>query len=375
MNDFEARLRNSLRYNLDPIDATRQLPDDVASKARARRFIMMVGTGMVVVLLGASTVWTASILSSNPSQLPVAPAPSESPQEARTTHTNEDDGFSITTPEDWSVRWAAPGQSPAMYVSTFDFDLSHGFCGADGPLSILPGDGAFFWLYEIRGLSAPQRPIHFELDESSLASYEGSGCVPTYRIDFSDSGRDFSVHAAFGDQAGQDLRQQVLEALNFLEVSEHASEELEAPCEPADEPSYGKTIPGKWLENVFVELGAPGGHEISRPDIRDTGTALWIDIPAYEDGATIYATMLAMPVDPNEDWEAPEREIGRHGEYRITLTEGDFAWESYQARSEDWQLALIAYPGKGNDTVEWPQGTVEWIERVVEVAEESPPRC
>jgi hypothetical protein len=82
MNDFEARLRNSLRRNLDPVDATRQLPDDVASKARTRRFIMIVGTGMAVVLLAVSTTWRAAVLSSNPSQSPVAPGPSESPVES-----------------------------------------------------------------------------------------------------------------------------------------------------------------------------------------------------------------------------------------------------------------------------------------------------
>lgn len=240
MNDLEARLRNSLRYNLDPIDAAPRLPDDVASKARTRRFIMMVGVGMTVVVLAASTVWMASIQSSDPSQLPAAPAPSESPQEAWTTHTNESGGFSIATPEGWSVRWAALDQSPALYVSTFDFDLSHGFCGADGPLTILPSDGAFFWLYEIPGLSAPQRSTRFDLDESSLASYEGSGCVPTYRIDFSDSGRDFSIHTAFGDQAGQNLRQQVLDSLNSLKVFERASETSPTPpdCPPVGEGGY-----------------------------------------------------------------------------------------------------------------------------------------
>lgn len=75
MNDFEARLRNSLRHNLDPIDATPHLPNDVASKARNRRFIMIAGAGTAVILLAASTVWMASMLTSTPSQLPVAPAP------------------------------------------------------------------------------------------------------------------------------------------------------------------------------------------------------------------------------------------------------------------------------------------------------------
>ena len=260
MTDLEARLRNGLSRKLDPIQVASHLPDDVARHAGSRRFLTMLGTGMAVVVLVAAAVWTVPVVSSNPSQPPVAPASPESPHEAWTTHTNESDGFSITTPEGWSVRWAVPGQSAALYVSTFDFDLSHGLCGADGPLSVLPSDGAFLWLYEIPGLSAPQRPTHVELDESSLASYEGSGCVPTYRIDFADSGRDFSVHAVFGDQARQDLRQQVLDSLNSLEVSERASEASTPPpdCPPVSEG-------GNRIELSQIS-GTPGSRvEVSGP--------------------------------------------------------------------------------------------------------------
>ncbi|MGI8519842.1 MAG: hypothetical protein ACR2MC_04445 [Actinomycetota bacterium] len=161
-------------------------------------------------------------------------------------------------------------------MSTFEFDLSDGFCGADGPLSVLPSDGAFLWLYEIPGLSAPQRPTHFELDESSLASYEGSGCVSTYRIDFSDTGRVFSVHAAFGGQAGQGLRQQVLDSLNSLELSERASEASPTPpdCPPIGEDGYrielsessgarGSTIEVTGPTPIYTEDGsyrAPDGE-------------------------------------------------------------------------------------------------------------------
>ncbi len=290
MTDLEARLRNSMSRKLDPIEVAPHLPIDVARHARARRAVTMLGSGMAVVVSAVAVAWMASALSSNPSQPPVAPAPSKSPQEAWTTHTNQEDGLSITTPEGWSVRWAAPGQSPALYVSTFDFDLSHGFCGTDGPLSVLPNDGAFFWLYEIPGLSALQRPTPFELDESSLASYEGSGCVPTYRIDFSDSGRDLSVHAVFGDQPAQDLRKQLLDSLNSLEVSERASE---ASSTPPDCPTVSE---GGYQIELSETSGTPGSSvEVSGP------TPLYAEDGSYRPPDS--EIQLWWNADPDE-WES-----------------------------------------------------------------------
>lgn len=70
MNDFEARLRNSLRKNLDAIDSMPHLPNDVANRAGTRRLIMIVGAGTAVVLLAVSTVLTASLLRSSQSGQP-----------------------------------------------------------------------------------------------------------------------------------------------------------------------------------------------------------------------------------------------------------------------------------------------------------------
>jgi hypothetical protein len=109
--------------------------------------------------------------------------------------------------------------------------------------------------------------------------------------------------------------------------------------------------------------------------VDDTGTALSIQIPGYENGPTLYATMLSKPFPENEDWDAPERKIGAYRNYVIFHTEGDFVWKSYVARSAEWQLSLIIYPGVGNDGVDWPQGTVNWLRRAVEKVENSPPQC
>lgn len=150
-------------------------------------------------------------------------APSD--QRASTTHRNDELGLAITTPAEWTTQWSASPQSTALYGATFAFDRSNGFCSKQGPLTTLPPDGAFFWMYEFDLPDAPLRPESFSIDEQSFASYEGSGCVGTYRINFSDSDRTFSIHVAFGPEAGAALRDELITALDSLEVQSGASED------------------------------------------------------------------------------------------------------------------------------------------------------
>lgn len=159
------------------------------------------------------------------------------------------------------------------------------------------------------------------------------------------------------------------------ETEDDSSSDL-PPCEDNQRGrNYGKTIPGEWLEALLLELGAPGGYPLTKSDVRDTGTALWIDIPEYDNDPTLYATMLSDPFPENEHWEAPEEEIGRQGDFQLFITKGEFAWQSYKARSDQWQLAIIAYPGPDQGEVRWPSGTVQWLSRAAEIAQDSPPRC
>lgn len=144
------------------------------------------------------------------------------------------------------------------------------------------------------------------------------------------------------------------------------------PCD-ADQ-SYGESIPGRWLKDLITELGAPGGYDVTRDEVRDTGTALRIDIPEYDNDPTIYASMLTPGEDPNIASPPPEEEVGERGDYTFYLQRGD-SWQSYKAVSEDWQVSLIAYPGADNDDVAWPEGTIDWLRRAVDIAAESPPRC
>jgi hypothetical protein len=127
------------------------------------------------------------------------------------------------------------------------------------------------------------------------------------------------------------------------------------------------------LEETIVEINAPGGHSLSRTQIKDTGTALWIDIPAYEGMSFLYATMLTPRVDPPAE-SVTEKKIGRHGSYVIYFDEGN-GWQSYKASNERWQLSLLAYLAAGTDRVVWPRGSIEWLKAAVDLAEESPPEC
>lgn len=144
------------------------------------------------------------------------------------------------------------------------------------------------------------------------------------------------------------------------------------PCD--DDQSYGQTIPGRWLEDVIVDLGGPGGYDVTDEEVKDTGTALEIDVPAYGHDPTIYATMLTPGDDPNITSSPPEVELGKRGGYTLYLQNGN-PWESYKAVGEDWQLSLIAYPGVDSDQVAWPDATRDWLTRAVDLAQESPPQC
>jgi hypothetical protein len=155
-----------------------------------------------------------------------------------------------------------------------------------------------------------------------------------------------------------------------------SSPSSDPPCQPQSRDlSYGKTIPGLWLEELIVGLGVPGRHRAARSEVRDTGTALWIDIPAYRRGSIIYSTMITPDTDPDLTQSSTEKKIGRRGSYTLYLERGHFAWESYKASNGTWQLSLLAYPGAGSDTVTWPQGTIDWLHNAVDRAGQSPPQC
>jgi hypothetical protein len=184
---------------------------------------------------------------------------------------------------------------------------------------------------------------------------------------------DMEIPARFFVAALPDLRPGHVAALDSAgDVLATRDMRVQERC--ADHQSYGRTIPGRWLKEVILNLGAPGGYEVTNKQVRDTGTALSIDIPQYDNDPTIYATMLTPGDDPNITSSPPKEEVGRHGSYTLYLQKGN-PWQSYTAIGADWQLSLIAYPGADNDQIAWPDGILEWLAQAAKIAQDSPPEC
>lgn len=64
----------------------------------------------------------------------------------------------------------------------------------------------------------PTRPDSFSFDPKTFASYDGTGCRPSFQLRFSDADRYFVVHAFLGDGASELVQQEALGVLDSLEV-------------------------------------------------------------------------------------------------------------------------------------------------------------
>lgn len=219
MDSNERDFRRFLETEAERAPKPTPIPATTVRSARLKRAGLLTSSILGVAILTAGVAVSVTVFRNDtPPVSPANPEQTPTPRRASMTHRNDQLGLSITTPAEWTIRWSEPPQSTALYGSTFAFDGSRGFCGKQDPLTTLPADGAFFWMYEFDLPDAPPRPDSFSLDEQSFAPYEGSGCVLTYRMDFSDSGRTFGVHVAFGTDASTALRGEVLQALDSLEV-------------------------------------------------------------------------------------------------------------------------------------------------------------
>lgn len=219
MDNNEGDIRRFLETEAALAPKPTAIPATTVRKARLKRagFLLssVVGVG---ILTGGVAVGVTALRDDAPHVSPADPDQTPTPERATTARGNENLGLAITTPTEWAIQWSKPPQSTTLYVATYGFDRGSGFCGKQGLLSTMPADGAFFWMYEFDRPNAAPRPDSFTLDEQSFNPYEGSGCVMTYRIEFSDSGRNFVIHVAFGADASEELRAEVLQALDSLEV-------------------------------------------------------------------------------------------------------------------------------------------------------------
>jgi WD40 repeat protein len=170
-------------------------------------------------------------------------------------------GIWVLTPPGWSflVDPSGPYEPKTLFaIASYPIERG-GDCAPTTALDALPADGAVAWVIEYRdaqGNDFPPRSEAFSLDPSSRANYECSATHATYMFRFEDQDRDFQVHVAFGEQAGQEVRDHMLGSLSSLVVDR---------CPPAEPPvrvsGFGSVVPDEATPGETVTVSGPTGRD------------------------------------------------------------------------------------------------------------------
>jgi hypothetical protein len=192
------------------------------------------------------------------------------------THTDVDDGLSITIPAAWTFHQdpSGPDDPRTVFgVGTWTFARG-GDCAPTAAQQALPSDGGLLWLIEYGAApdpaAFPARPERFDLDPDTLGEYECS-LVPSYLIRFQDAGRYFQAHVAFGPEASDSLGPEFMRALESLEVTAPVPEGCPSETGPWADPDCPLSA---WTRAVVEE----GGYRVTG----DTGGALAAAAPGGE---------------------------------------------------------------------------------------------
>ena len=170
-------------------------------------------------------------------------------------------GVFILTPPDWSFLADPSGPSePRMLFAIASYLIDRGGeCAPTRALQALPPDGALAWVLEYqaaRGNDFSPRPDRFSLDPSTLGNYECSGTHPTYLFRFQDEGRNFQVQVAFGESAGDEVRDLMLASLSSMIVDR---------CPPGEPPvlvsEFGTVVPDRGAPADDISLLGPTGRD------------------------------------------------------------------------------------------------------------------
>ncbi|HYN35864.1 MAG TPA: hypothetical protein VEV82_02705 [Actinomycetota bacterium] len=219
MDNNERDIRRFLETEAERAPKPTSIAAATVRRARHKRVGLLISAILGVTVLTASVaVGVTALRDDEPRISPADPDQTPTPDEASRTHSDDKLGLTITTPAEWTVEMPEGVQSTVLRGGNFAFDSSRGFCTKGDPLTTLPVHGVFFWMYEFDSPDATPRPQSFTLEEESFNPYEGSGCILTYRIKFSDSSRNFVIHVAFGAEVSDTLRGEVLDALDSIEV-------------------------------------------------------------------------------------------------------------------------------------------------------------
>jgi hypothetical protein len=227
-------------------------------------------------------------------------------------HADLDDGLSIQIPATWTFHEDPSGPAePRTVIAVGSWAYpTGGECAPTAAQDELPPDDTFFWLIEYRdpqGNEFPRRPDRFTLNRDTLAAYECS-TVPSYLIRFQDAGRFFQVHAAFGPGALASLEQDVLRALQSLQVTAPVPEECPPDVAPTGDPDCPESA---WMHAVVEEAG----YDVTG----NTGSAL------IGEAADVEFLIWTTEADPTDQYVVPPESGYDERIYRRRMEVGDLA--------------------------------------------------
>jgi hypothetical protein len=231
------------------------------------------------------------------------------------THTDAGDGLAITVPEGWSFSEEPTDPiEPENVLAAGSWPFPEGgVCAPFAALDGLPANGAFFWMIEYHGEQQhPEdfvpRPERFDFADFRYGKeFSCYGIVPQYQLRFNDQGRFFQLQVAFGGQASESLRAEVLRALDSIEVTAPVPDECPADTGPWSDPDC--PLPA-WTRAVVEEAG----YEVTG----DTGSALVARVA----GSGIYI------------WTNEEEELSSEPTFAETLeAEGYERWGEVAGRT------------------------------------------
>jgi hypothetical protein len=231
------------------------------------------------------------------------------------TYTDPGDGLSVTIPQEWSFSEEPTDPiEPENVLAAGSWAFPEGgVCAPFAALDELPPDGAFFWMIEYHGDQRhPEdfvpRPDRFDFADFRYGKgFSCYGVVPQYQLRFTDQGRFFQLQVAFGGQAPESRRAEVLRVLDSIEVTAPVPDECPADTGPWSDPDC--PLPA-WTRAVVEEAG----YEVTG----DTGSALI----ARAAGSGIYI------------WANEEEELSSEPAFTETLeAEGYERWGEVAGRT------------------------------------------
>jgi hypothetical protein len=268
-----------------------------------------------------------------------------------TTHIDAGDRVAIDAPDAWTFN---DDPTPGLLSPPILFAVGTGpvpsdpyvgdACAPQSAISALPQDGALAWLTEteygdmnqIQASAFPDRPESFRLDPATRGSYECSG-VPSYLIRFREDRRYFQFQVAFGRDASDALRQDVLRALDTfapvpdgtcIQAAQLGGRGAHEPAFSASSGAPGDTVVASgWLP--FPPRGE-GGQHVSKDGERvevwwnDGGSGFRDAVPSNGPATSLggqdvrmtcsYSVDFTIPNDPPGVYPLTVRDVG-HGGY------------------------------------------------------------